>query len=39
LGLQLKGLIARDVWDMSEYLRIVNADSEAMKKAVEILSE
>ncbi len=39
LGLQLKGLIARDVWDMSEYLRIVNSDSEAMKKAVEILSE
>jgi carboxyl-terminal processing protease len=39
LGLQLKGLIARDIWDMSEYLRVVNTDSEAMQKAVEILSE
>jgi carboxyl-terminal processing protease len=39
LGLQLKGLVARDLWDMSEYLRIVNTDSEAMKKAIEILSE
>ena len=36
---QLKGLIARDLWDMSEYYAIVNEDSEIVKKALELLSK
>ncbi|MBQ8464242.1 MAG: S41 family peptidase [Prevotella sp.] len=39
LRLQLKALIARDLWDMSEYFSIINEDSEAVKKALELLSE
>jgi carboxyl-terminal processing protease len=37
LRLQLKALIARDLWDMSEYYSIFNEDSEIMKKAIELL--
>ena len=37
LCLQLKALIARDLWDMSEYYSIINEDSEFMKKALELL--
>ena len=39
LRIQLKALIARDLWDMSEYFSIVNEDSEIVKKALELLSE
>ena len=39
LCLQLKALIARDLWDMSEYFSVINEDSEAVKKALELLSE
>ena len=39
LRLQLKALIARDLWDMSEYFSVINEDSEAVKKALELLSE
>ena len=39
LKIQLKALIARDLWDMSEYFSIVNEDSEIVKKALELLSE
>ena len=39
LKLQLKALVARDLWDMSEYFSIINEDSETIKKALELLSE
>ena len=39
LRLQMKALIARDLWDMSEYWSIMNEDSEAVKKALEVISE
>lgn len=35
---QLKALIARDIWDMSEYFEIVNARDDAFIRAVEIIS-
>ena len=38
LALQLKALIARDLWDMSEYYAIINEDSEIVKKALELLN-
>lgn len=37
LRLQLKALIARDLWDMSEYFSIFNEESEIVKKALEVL--
>ena len=37
LSLQLKALIARDLWDMSEYYSVMNEDSEIVKKALELL--
>ncbi len=37
IGLQIKGLIARDLWDMSEYLQIVNEKNETLKRALEII--
>ena len=37
VALQIKGLIARDLWDMSEYLQIINEQSEIVKKALEII--
>ena len=39
LSLQLKALVARDLWDMSEYYAIINEDSEIVKKALELLAE
>jgi len=39
LRLQLKALVARDLWDMSEYFSVMNEDNEAVKKALELLSE
>ena len=38
LRLQLKALIARDIWDMSEYFSIFNESSEIVKKALEVIS-
>ena len=35
---QLKGLIARDLWDMSEYYAVINEQSETVQKALELLS-
>ena len=35
----VKGLMARDLWDMSEYFAIIYADDEVVKKAVELLQE
>lgn len=37
LKMQLKALIARDLWDMSEYFQIINTTSETVKKALEVL--
>lgn len=37
IGLIIKALIARDLWDMSEYFSIVYADDEVVKTAVEKL--
>ena len=37
LAMQLKALVARDLWDMSEYFAIINEDSEIVRKAVEII--
>ena len=37
LKLQLKALIARDLWDMSEYFSIFNEESEIVKKALEVI--
>ena len=38
LKLQLKALTARDLWDMSEYFAVINSDSEAVKKALELIA-
>ena len=38
LTLQLKALIARDIWDMSEYYAIINEDNEIVRKAIQLLN-
>ena len=35
---QLKALIARDIWDMNEYFRVMNTTNESVQKALEILN-
>lgn len=35
----VKALVARDLWDMSEYFAIIYADDDVVKKAVELLSK
>ena len=37
IKLQLKALIARDLWEMNEYYQIMDADNESLQKAIEIL--
>lgn len=37
LKLTLKALVARDLWDMSEYYQIIYKNNEMVKKAVELL--
>jgi carboxyl-terminal processing protease len=37
LRLQLKALVARDIWDMSEYFSVFNESSEMVKKALEVI--
>lgn len=39
IRLLLKGLVARDLWDMSEYFAIIYEHDDVVKKAVELLSE
>ena len=39
LRLQLKALIARDLWEMSEYYAIFNEGSEIVKKALEVIGQ
>ena len=36
IAVQLKSLVARDLWDMNEYFRIWNAQSDIVNKAVEL---
>lgn len=38
MSLILKGLVARDLWDMSEYFSIIYENDEMVKKAVELLN-
>lgn len=35
----MKGLVARDLWDMNEYYRVVNSDDYAIKKALAIIND
>ena len=37
LRIQLKGLVARDLWDMNEYFRIVNENSDIIKEGLKTL--
>ncbi len=37
IKLQLKALVARDLWDTNEYYRIIDEENESLKKAIEIL--
>ena len=39
LRLQLKALIARDLWDMSEYFSVFNERSEIVQKALEVIRQ
>ena len=39
IRLQLKALIARDIWGMSEYFSVINERSEIVKKALEIIGK
>lgn len=36
---QLKALIARDLWDMNEYFRVMNATNESVLQALEVLNK
>lgn len=35
----MKGLVARDLWDMNEYYRVVNQEDHAIDKALSILND
>ena len=39
LSRQLKGLIARDLWDMSEYFQIMNEVNHIVQKGLEVISK
>ena len=39
LRLQMKSLIARDLWDMSEYFSVFNENSAIVKKALEVIKD
>ena len=39
LALQLKALLARDLWDMSEYMQIINEKDENFLKALELVQQ
>ena len=36
LMLQLKALVARDIWDMNEYFRVINKEDSCINKALEL---
>jgi carboxyl-terminal processing protease len=37
IQLQVKALIARDLWNTNEYFQVINEDNESLKKAVQII--
>ena len=39
LKMQLKALIARDLWDMSQYFQIVNEQNHIVQKAIQLLGK
>ena len=39
LRVQMKALIARDLWDMSEYFAVFNESSEIVRKALEVIQQ
>ena len=39
LRLQLKALIARDLWDMNEYFAIINESNDIVQRAIELLKQ
>lgn len=38
IALQLKAIIARDIWTMNEYYRIMDAENESLQRAIRILN-
>jgi carboxyl-terminal processing protease len=38
IKLQIKALIARDLWDMNSYYKIIDAENESLQRALEILN-
>lgn len=38
IKLQLKALIARDLWEMNEYFQIIDVENESLQMAIEILN-
>lgn len=39
LNTQLKALIARDIWDMSEYFQVMNESNRIVRKGVEVITK
>jgi len=39
LRTQFKALVARDIWGMNEYYKVINTQNENVKKALQILSD
>ena len=39
ISTQLKALMARDLWDMSEYYQVMNTTNESVVKALQVLNE
>ncbi len=39
IRLQMKALIARDLWDMNEYFQVMNQDNETYRRAIEIIGD
>ncbi len=37
IKLQLKALVARDLWEVNEYYQIIDSENESLLKAIEIL--
>ena len=35
---QLKALMARDLWDLSEYYQVINVTNESVKQAIRVLN-
>ena len=39
LSLQLKALIARDLWSLNEYYQIYNKENMTLRKALQVIAE